>query len=684
MPLVRPGRLAAAALAAAVAADGVRAGGLEPGDLHRLRAVGEVALAPDGTRVAYTTRTAEGPGAPQSRAFVRRLPGGSPTPLGEGRSASSLTWSPDGSRLAYLGPAGGAWGVVVTRRDGTDATLLASVTWTNHPLPGIGDRLAWSPDGRRIAFVSAAAGPEAEAAGDPMVITRYLYKPTASEGRTRFNDNRRLHLFVVDVATRQVRQITDGVHYEHSPAWSPRGDEILFVSNREPDLDRVFNYDVFAVRVADGSLRRLTETRSAEYSPTWSPDGARIAFLGTKRPLTSSETTMEDDHVWVMDADGANRREVGAGIDNRQGPPAWSADGGSVYFTVQERGSVRLYRLPVAGGAPEVVVPPRDRPGVVGSWSVARDGSVACSLATPEGPAELFWTSAGTARRLTELNQDLLGSRSLAVVEPFTFRSHDGTEIEALLTHPLDRRSTSRHPLIAILHGGPHAQQGPAFHPKAQVYAANGWATLMVNYRGSTGYGQRLADLIFGDQNGGEARDVLAALDAALARWPWLDGSRLGVEGVSYGGQLTNWLVTQTDRFKAAISIAGIANLVSFNYTAYYHDYLAVEFGRYPHQDALMDELWRRSPLRQVARVTTPVLLVHGENDNDVPVAEAEQFYIALKDVGVETVMVRYPREGHGIRETGHAVDLLERSLTWYRRHFARTGVSEDGTRPSP
>ena len=180
-----------------------------------------------------------------------------------------------------------------------------------------------------------------------MVITRYLYKPTAIEGLTRFNDNKRLHLYVVDLASRQVRQLTTGKFYEHSLDWSPNGDEMLFVSNREADADKTFNYDMFAVRVKDAAVRRLTNTKSAEYLPVWSPDGTRIAFLGTKRELTSSETTMEDTHVWVMNADGSNRMELGAGIDNRQGEPQWAPDGKSVYFSVQERGSTKLMRLAV-------------------------------------------------------------------------------------------------------------------------------------------------------------------------------------------------------------------------------------------------------------------------------------------------------------------------------------------------
>ena len=180
--------------------------------------------------------------------------------------------------------------------------------------------------------------------------------------------------------------------------------------------------------------------------------------------------------------------------------------------------------------------------------------------------------------------------------------------------------------MIVMIHGGPHGQQGPAFNFQSQVYAARGWATLQVNYRGSTGYGQAFTDAVFRDQNGDEAQDVLYGVNAAIRRNPWIDRDRLGIEGGSYGGQLTDWIITRTPRFKAAVPAAGIANLVSFNYMAYYHDYLAVEFGRYPHEKDLMDTLWARSALRYVDRVKTPVMFIHGENDNDVPIAEAEQF----------------------------------------------------------
>ncbi len=666
--------------------------GLQVADIYRLRSVGDVQISPDGRTIVYAVTNNDQPDRPYSQVWQMDVATGSSRRLGGDKdTASEPHFSPDGKRLAYFGRVTAGSGLIVANADGSSPEVIAPVEGTNHPLPSSGDRLSWSPDGRQLAFISARPGPEQDANGDPMVITRYLYKPTASEGGTRANDNRRLHIFIADAVSKAVRQLTDGNYYEHSIDWSPKGDEILFVSNRGRDPDRFFNYDVFAVQVGSGSVRRLSDTKSAEYYPKWSPDGRFVAFSGTKRPLTSSETTMEDTHVWVMAADGSGRREVGT-IDNRQGAPEWSRDGQHLYFTMQERGQVRLMRVPQAGGAPERLVAER---GSVAAWTLAGDGALAYAFTSPTSPAELWLRApSGETRAMTTLNRDALGARTLGEVEAFTFRSFDGMEIEAFLTKPVGLAPTQKYPLIAMIHGGPHGQQGPGFNQKAQVYAAEGLASLMVNYRGSTGYGQKLADAIFQDQNGGEAKDVLAGVDAALAKYSWLDASRLGVEGGSYGGQLTNWLITQTDRFKAAIPAAGISNLVSFNYMAYYHDYLAVEFGAFPHEPfepkngalwpkpsrprTIMDALWERSPLRYVSRVKTPTLFLHGENDNDVPIAEAEQFFIALKDVGVETVLVRYPREGHGIREVKHVEDTITRSLAWYRQHFAPTVTTRE------
>src|SRR6266704_6682306 len=549
--LLRTGFCFYCAVALLVVTPSDMAQGLASSDLSRLRSVGSVELSPDGRRIAYTVTMRDRPGRPYGQLWIMDVATQKSVRVGgEKDSGSGPLWSPDGKWLAFEGHQGEKDGLFVARPDGPDVTFLAPLNGTNSPLPGTGNDVTWSPDAKQLAFISAIPGAEAaEASGDPMVITRYLYKPDAGEGLTHFNDNQRLHIFAVDVSTKQVRQLTQGNFDEHSIDWSPDGKEILFVSNREPNSDEFFNYDVFALRVADGSIRRLTATESNEYAPRWSPDGKTIAYAATKRGLTDRETTMEDEHVWLMDADGSHRHEIGGVIDNRQSHPQWSPEGNAVYFTVQERGSTHLVRLPVSGGQPEIVV--KDL-GFVAGWSVGKGGTVAYGFATPRDLPELYVKTGATApRKLTDLNAEVLAGKQIAEVEPFTFISNDNTfEVEAFLTKPLGMIANSKHPLIVNIHGGPHGQNGPAFSFRDQVYAARGWAVLHVNFRGSTGYGQKFADAVFGDQNGNEGQDVLYGVSAALRRYLWIDRERLGIEGVSYGGQLTDWLITQTNEFK--------------------------------------------------------------------------------------------------------------------------------------
>jgi len=674
--LLRVGFCVSCALGLLPIAPFSRAQGLTSSDLSSLRSVGSVELSPDGRRIAYTVTMRDRPGRPYVQLWIMDLAAQKSARVGgEKDFGGSPLWSPDGKWLAFDGTQGDKSGLLVARPDGSDITFLAQWSGTNSPLPGTGKEMTWSPDGKQIAFISSTPGSEAaDASGDPMVITRYLYKPDAGEGMTRFNDNQRLHIFVVDVSTKQVRQLTQGETDEHSIDWSPDGKEILFASNREPNQDEFFNYDIFALKIADNSIRRLTATEYNEYEPLWSPDGKRIVYRGTQRGLTDRETTMEDTHVWVMNADGSDRREIGAVLDNRQGTPRWAADGNSVYFTLQDRGSIRLVRLPISGGKPEYVV--KDT-GTVGGWSVGKDGTLAYGFTSLHDLSQLFLkTGTGAARKLTDLNAQGLGGKQIAEVESFTFISNDNKfEVEAFLTRPLGITATSKHPLIVNIHGGPHGQNGPAFNFKNQVYAARGWATLQVNYRGSTGYGQKFADAVFGDQDGNEGQDVLYGVNAAVRRYLWIDRERMGIEGVSYGGQLTDWLITQTNEFKAAVPIAGIANLISYNYMTYYNQYEEMEFGQFLHQGNLMDVAWERSALKHVAAAHTPTMLLHGENDNDVPIAEAEQFFIALKDVGTEAIFVRYPREGHGLSETKHVIDSTDRCIAWYEKHFPKPGA---------
>jgi dipeptidyl aminopeptidase/acylaminoacyl peptidase len=658
---------------------------IEIADLYYLRSASGPQLSPDGRQALFTVQCADRIGMPYTRIWLADLNAGTAKPWAstEGQEGATPRWSPDGRHVAFLGRLGtDGSGILIASADGSDIRPFVELADTNHPLPYVGERFAWSPDGKQIAFVSAMPGPEPAMEADPIVITRYWYRP-AKGYPSRFNDNKRLHLFVADVADAQTRQLTDGTYYEHSIAWSPDGKELLFLSNHEPDPDMFFNNDFFTIDVESKVVKQLTHTRSNEFAPSWSPDGKSIAYSGLKRLINSSETNMEDNHVWVLDVASGERRELGAAIDNRQGAPQWSRDGQWLYFTVEARGSVGLYRMRANGGEPEQVGPREPIRGSVSSFDVDGNGTVIAAMATPNGPAELYaFRSArpGMPVALTTLNAGLLGKKKVAKTEAFTFRTFDGRDIEAFLTLPaaLDAKRHAGYPMIVNIHGGPHGQQGPNFAHKAQVYAAHGWATLMINYRGSTGYGQAFASAIARDQDGGEARDCMIAVDAAIARYPWIDPERLGIEGGSYGGQLANWIVTQTTRFKAGVPWASISNLVSHNYMSVYHDYLEQEYDAKPHVGGIMDALWERSAIRYVHQVRTPLLLSHGDNDLLVNPAEIEQYFTALKDVGVEVVMLRYPREGHGMRETQHIADFIQRSMAWYDTHFTNAVHSSE------
>ena len=683
---------------------GALAQGLQSADLSRFRSVGQVALSSDGQRIAYTVAVRTRPGRPYQEMWLLEVGSTAsrqPHRLGDDNGSFSLPhWSPDNKWLAYDGNDGKQSGLWVAHADGSDPAFVMRETdpglpmpgWLGHELlvirdPGQGDNVLWSPDSKQIAFIRAIPNVyQDDTTSDPGTASHALYRPTTGTGGSRFNDNRRLELFVADRDTKQVRQLTDGTRDVHSITWSPDGKEIAFVANGEPNQDEFFHYDIFAINVASGHVRRLTATESSKYAPVWSSNGKFIAFLSTTRGLTDRVSTTEDAHVWVMDADGSHQRDVGHAIEGRQTRPQWAPDASALYFTVQQRGSAHLVRLPIsatgAAGNPEVAVA---EPGAVTAYSPGKGGQVAYALTTPGDMPELYLrATTGASTKLTDFNAALLTEKGVAAVDSFTFTSNDNRfMVQAFLVKPLglversaDTMPPVRYPMIVELHPDLHGQSGPAFSFQDQVYAAHGWATLHVNYRGSTGYGQQFADAGFRDQNGDDGQDILYAVNAAVRRNLWIDRERLGVEGVGYGGLLTNWLITQSNEFKAAVPIGGVSNLVSFNYLTYYDPFEEMSFGRFLHQGTTMDDAWKRSPIRYVAQVHTPTLFVVGESDPIVPVEESQQYYVALKDVGVETMMVQYPREARVLAETKHIIDSIQRKIAWYEGHFARSAPS--------
>ena len=703
---------------------------MAPADVVRLVNVTDAQVSPNGQLVVYTVSSVVDDKTVSTLWLARLIPEvtpiqptAQPTPrlpsrpyfewpeirstprllLPPGWSASTPRWSPDGNSIAFLSQQEEQDGLWVVRLDRPEPRFIAPVTATNFFIAYAGESFSWSGDSKRIAYISARAEQRETPADrnrrgdDPRVIDRIQYK-----SRTSFSDNRRTHVWVVEVDRAQPLQLTSGAFYDHAISFSPRGDEIVFLSNHEADPDAFNNSDIFAVDLG-GQVRQITQTKGCEYDPVWSPDGRSIAYTATRREVTTIDSVAEDTHLFVIPAAGGSVRELATDHDRRVRDPRWSADGRSIMYLASDEGYTTIFRVPaeggkvsrffiyglhgeLAGGFTEVgsnIVPEagsplsRTIPFQITSFSFSnRSQSIGreisfpfvVTLGTAVRPAEV-WSSFGSTvpmRRLSAHNEMLMRSMRLVVPEEINYPSFDGTPIQGWLMKPPACTNDRKCPLILSVHGGPHGMFGWSFNATFQVYVARGYGVLYLNPRGSTGYGQRFSDGTLGEWGGGDYRDLMAGVDEALRKNSWIDGNRLGVTGGSYGGFMTNWIVTQTPRFRAGVAVASVSNLISFYSTSLYQDLIHAEFGGYPWDN--YEVLWQWSPLRYVRQVQTPTMFIHGELDNDVHITQAEEMYMGLKRRGVETVMVRYPREGHSLREPKHRIDALERTIAWFDR----------------
>jgi dipeptidyl aminopeptidase/acylaminoacyl peptidase len=691
----------------------VRAQGRRPmtaTDILRVANVGDAQISPNGEWVVYTVAQTDGdqtvsiPGLVRVGERFSNIPPTSRQPeqrrnwelmrnnvralLPTGWSGSSPRWSPDGKSIAFLSTHEGQHGIWVTGIDRRIPRLVATTRDTNFFITYAGEPFTWSPDSRMIAYISASEEPDRDSQDgssrndDPRVIDRIQYK-----SRTAFSDRLRTHVWITDVDQPQPRQLTSGPFYDHAPSFSPRGDEVVFLSNHESDPDANNNSDVFATNL-QGQVRQITNTAGCEYEPVWSPDGKWIAYTATQREVTTIDSVAEDKHLWIMNAAGGNRRDLSGSLDRRASSPRWSRDSRGIIFAAGDQGGTYLFSAELSGREVKRVFPqvlnrtdppelssPITRGRVsVSSFSVFGDSLGAhavVSYSTPTELTELSLIALGFSngpfiRHLTAHNYVFEGEHQLVEPDEFSFKSFDGFTIQGWIMKPIGWREDRKYPLILSIHGGPHGMSGYAFNPTFQAYVARGYAVLYLNPRGSSGYGQKFSDGTINEWGGGDYRDLMTGVDEALRRNSWIDSGRLGVTGGSYGGFMTNWIITQTPRFKAAVSAASVSNLVSFYSTSLYQDLIHAEFGGFPWDN--YDLLWQWSPLRYVRQAQTPTMFIHGEQDNDVHITQAEEMYMALRRRGVDTVLVRYPREGHGLREPKHRVDALERTLAWFDR----------------
>jgi dipeptidyl aminopeptidase/acylaminoacyl peptidase len=657
-------------------------------DLFQIREVSDPQLSPDAQFVAYSVKTLLlKEDKSEERIWSVRAAGGDAVPMtAEGVSSSHPRWSPDGKYLAFLSARNeGKAQIWLLNRSGGEAQRLTDT-------PQDVDDFAWSPDSTRLVVILrdpseeelAAAktkDKEKEGADDkdkkpktrkPWVIDRLQFKVD----EVGYLDRRRTHLYAVDLATKALTQITSGDYDDAQPAWSPDSRLIAFTSNRsKPDPDRTYNTDIWVVAANNtergAHLTQITTNLGEDSSPAWSPDGKLIAYTTQLDPRLFQYAT---HHLAVSPAAGGSARVLTQSFDRNATEPRFSPDGNSIYFIADDDGTQILARVPATGGEVTRAISGRF---LLYAYSLAKNGDIAAQIDMPDRPSEIYLQPASSSKltRLTKTNDTFLAQLKLVQPEFVQFKSKDGTTVHGYLYKPLDYTPGEKVPSILRPHGGPVWSYYAEFTHLAQLFAANGYAVLLPNPRGSTGRGESYARAIFADWGNKDFQDDVAMVDYAIAQGI-ADPDKLGVGGWSYGGISTDFIIAQTSRFKAAISGAGEALNTSFyGHDEYQRDY-ETELGRPWENHALWDKL---SPFYRVANITTPTLFIGGDIDWNVPILGGEQMYQAMKSLGRETELVVYPGEYHEFKTPTHLKDRLERYLVWYAHY-----VKGDPAPPTP
>lgn len=657
-------------------------------DLFRFHLPADPRLSPDGAQVAYVLQWTN---LEQNKYFANlhlvRTDGSGQRQLTRGdHRDTSPRWSPEGTRIAFLSDRSERSQIWCIPVDGGEAAALTELE------EGSIGELHWSPDGTRIAFTFRPkpiwARKEAREEREkqhrcppPLVVRRLHYR---EEGAGYIGDER-WHVFVVDVANRDVRQLTSGETDQGSLAWSPCGERIAFITNRSADPDVTPYLDEIRVIPASGGDEQQIEAPDGpKHHLAWSPDGERLAYYG--HTDTRDAWSPVDSHLWVVPAGGGRARDLSAVLDRPAGNctladlrpgaegwtgPVWDPDGLSLYFLASDQGAVHVYHVTLDGEAP-VNLTPGLRAEVTALSLDAEANHLATVVGDPVHPGDVYTAFLDPGplglRRLTALNQNLLAELELAAPEEVRVPT-DAGHVHGWLIHPPRREQGERSPLILYIHGGPHTQYGWAMMHELQLLAAQGFAVLYTNPRGSRGYGEAHTAAIRGDWGGADYRDVMAAVDYAV-QLPEIDPDRLGVTGGSYGGFMTNWIIGHTDRFRCAVTQRSVVNFHSMGGTCDFNFSESDYFGGNTWDEPA--RLLAQSPLTYVKAVRTPLLIIHSEGDLRCPIEQAEQLFAALKRQGKEVEFVRYPREAnHGLSRGGPPdlrQDRLERISGWLRR----------------
>ena len=641
------------------------------GDMYHLKNVGDPQLSPDGDWVAYTVSSTDSVKDKTDTDIWMTSWDGSRTiqvtssPDGE----SAPRFSPDGRYLSFISARQGGKGPqlwLLDRRGGEARRVTEFKTGIR--------AYEWSPDGKRLVLVmnDAPADNDSTKKPKPIVLDRYHFKSDAGG----YLDTTHTHLYLFDLATGKAELLTPGRYDESNPSWSPDGKWIAFESERVPgDPDRANNSDVFVIEARAGATpRRLTTFDGPDGCPcAFSPDGSTIAYPRGSEPKFSA---YNEERLAIVPIAGGASRVLTDALDRPVASPRYTADGKSIVFLFTDDRARYVGEIPASGGAVRKLI---DGRLVIGGLSMTNAGRMAVLSSTATQPSEGFALESGALRRLSHQNDAWLSDVQLATTEDVSFKAKDGNEAHGLLVKPVGYVAGTRYPLLLRIHGGPNGQDQHSFSLERELFAANGYAVLNVNYRGSNGRGEKYQQAIFADWGDKEVIDLLAGVDYAVSTGI-ADPDRLGIGGWSYGGILTDYTIATTNRFKAAIAGAGSALQLSM----YGADQYIYQYDNELGPPWKSQDLWIKLsyPFFHADRITTPALYMGGDKDFNVPVIGGEQMYQALRSLGVPTELIVYPNQHHGLSLPSFNYDRLMRYLAWYDKYLKTSPVQAGSTRP--
>jgi dipeptidyl aminopeptidase/acylaminoacyl peptidase len=672
--LLRSLTLAACALAlasgAALAQPAKRAITLD--DMAKFKSVGDPQRSPDGKWVAYTVSSIDvEKDKRNSDVWMVSWDGAQTIRLtSSADSESAPRWSPDGKYLSFLA----SRGTEEEKKKGAQVWLLDRSGGEAQKLTDIDGGVSgysWSPDSTRLVFTVSDKDPGDEPekmegwkrkTEPPIVIDRYHFK----QDREGYLKKLYSHIWIFDIASKKAEQITKDAFEDSAPAWSPDGTRIAFISTRGQDPDRTDDSNVYVIDAKAGAaaVQLTTFVGPDGGRPAWSPDGKWIAYLQGDEPKLSA---YQLEKLAIVPSAGGAPRLLTLALDRAiSAPLLWSADGKSLTFLVSDDRIVYAGRTAVAGGGVEALTTGRR---TVSSISLGADGNLTMLCGTASETAEVCALESGKLRKVTRVNDALLAELQLSITEDFTSKSKDGTIVNGLISKPASYTAGKKYPTLLYIHGGPNGQDDHSFDFDREYFAANGYVVLAMNYRGSDGRGAAFQRAIFADWGNKEVMDLIGAVDQAIAAGV-ADPDRLGLGGWSYGGILTDYTIATDTRFKAAVSGAGSALQLSMYGSDQYILQYELEIGT-PWKAR---DLWLKIsyPFFQADRIKTPTLFMGGQKDFNVPIIGGEQMYQALKSMGVDTQLVIYPGQYHGLAIPSYQRDKLARYLAWWDKYLKK------------